>query len=527
MEHFKSERRELAVKHFEKIKGRHFDKGEVVSLVECVGLAFEHNLDIKVADLSKRVADKRVIAETLGMLPVLQGSYTGTARDNDPGASSENIKTGRQSLVASKSSERFENLTKVELIFSVLDFGLAFLNSEQAKDKSLAAEMEASIARRDLALDVAKAYFRVAAAQYALRAAEPIVSGGVESEKILRKAMKAGKISPLRALDEIRRLNNLCKLVLAYRRGYVNAKVELNALIGNAPTADITVDDSMLDAIIVPEIPLVDDLERVALLRRPELSKLDMEKDIVLQESRKTIVKMFPNVQVFVDFTNSSNKFLYSHSWWEIGIRAAYNLFKLPRRIMEYRALLEEMNKMDVNTMALSVGVLSQIRIAHANILEMRERFDFDSKTRDIYAEYLRIAEKNTKVGGSISKVDISRLKLELAEAEMDRAVSLGNYYLALQRLIRVSGVTSFKEVDDALKEWDEALKAKAGKEKPSVPVDDDTEKGGVDTIDGSASSQVEGVMEILDAMAPVGVSDELFNGEVALRGVSGVSPRV
>jgi len=457
MEYFKAKRERLAVNHLQKIRKRHFNKGEMVSLGECVALAFEHNLDVKVANLGKKVADKRVIAETLGMLPVLRGSYDGTARNTQPGASSENIKTGQQSLVASKSTERFENLTKVELIFSALDFGLAYFNSEQAKDKSLIAEVEEETTKRDLALDVAKAYFRVAAAQYSLRAADPVLKSATESENILKKAMKAGKISPLRALDELKRINDLHKRILAYRRGYANARVELNALIGNAPTEEITVDDSMLDSIILPDIPEIDTMEKVALLRRPELAKLDIQKDVLLQESRKTIVQMFPNVQMFVDFTNSTNKYLYSQSWWEIGIRAAYNLFKLPRRVMEYCALLDEIDKMDVNTMALSVGVLSQVRIAHANILEMRERFSFDNKTRDIYAEYLGIAEKKLKVGGNISKVDVARLKLELAEAEMDRAVSLGNYYLAIQRLIRAAGMTSFKEVDQAMEEWKKA----------------------------------------------------------------------
>ena len=479
MEYFKAERERLAVKHLYKIKQRRFDNGKTVSLGECVALAFEHNLDVKVANLGKKVADKRVVAETLGMLPVLRGSYEGTARNTQPGASSEDLKTGDQSLVASKSTERFENLTKVELIFSALDFGLAYFNSEQAKDKSLIAAVEEETTKRDLALDVAKAYFRVAAAQHSLRAADPVLKSATESESILKKAMKSGRISPLRALDELKRINDLHKRILAYRRGYANARVELNALIGNAPTAEITVDDSMLDSIIVPEVPDIDTMEKVALLRRPELSKLDMQKDVALQESRKTIVQMFPNVQMFVDFTNSTNKYLYSQSWWEVGIRAAYNLFKLPRRIMEYRALLDEMEKIDVNTLALSVGVLSQVRIAHANILEMRERFEFDDKTRDIYAEYLGIAEKKLKAGGNISKVDVARLRLELAEAEMDRAVSLGNYYLAIQRLIRATGVTSFKEVEAAIREWNEAEK-KAEREEDEAPAEkEETEKAG------------------------------------------------
>ena len=50
-EDYRNERAEYAIKHFESAKYRDMMEGEKVNLTQCIKLALEHNLDMKVLNL--------------------------------------------------------------------------------------------------------------------------------------------------------------------------------------------------------------------------------------------------------------------------------------------------------------------------------------------------------------------------------------------------------------------------------------------------------------------------------------------
>ena len=88
-EEYREERAEYAVKHFELAKYRDMMEGERVNLSQCIKLALEHNLDMKVLNLEKEVAREMRTADMLGMLPELNVTNTYTGRDNTPASSSK------------------------------------------------------------------------------------------------------------------------------------------------------------------------------------------------------------------------------------------------------------------------------------------------------------------------------------------------------------------------------------------------------------------------------------------------------
>ena len=79
------------------------------------------------------------------------------------------------------------------------------------------------------------------------------------------------------------------------------------------------------------DIPDISLLEQIAVLKRPELYETDMQKHINIIECRKTLLMMLPNVRLYGDFINNSNSFLMHQSWWELAVRAAYNVLKTPQ----------------------------------------------------------------------------------------------------------------------------------------------------------------------------------------------------
>lgn len=445
-EHFRKVRIENADRHFSEINKRIMPENKVFDLPECIELALKNNLDIKAQELREAVDKEKATAAILGMLPDLNVEHTATARFNEPGASSENVVSGAQSLASSKSTEKQVYQTKVELIFSILDFGLAYFNSIQTEDKTILTTEQKRYAMHSLIMDVVRAYYRVAATQHAMQATETLIAMSESTAAALSEIRESGNVLPLKVLEEKKTFLKLKQTLREYKRSYDNSCVELTALMGYYPVSRIKVNTSSLDTLQEVELPDIEILERIALEERPELSQLDIQSDITVIEARKVILSMFPNVKAFGDFTNSTNKYLYHQSWWEIGITAAYRLFRLPAQIKEWQALDTQINEIDMRTLALSVGVIAQVRISHANLLEVKDRYNVTEEIYSVCQEHLKEAKKISGTTGGLSPIEVRKYELETAAAAIERTLEMGNYYLAYYRLLNAVGIQFLDE---------------------------------------------------------------------------------
>ena len=93
--------------------------------------------------------------------------------------------------------------------------------------------------------------------------------------------------------------------------------------------------------------------------------------------------------------------------------------------------------------LALSVGILAQVRIAHANLIEVKERYDLSEDLYEVYQKHENIAEIQSKSAGALSKIELSRIKIESAQRSIERTQALGNYYLSYFRLLNAVGLES------------------------------------------------------------------------------------
>ncbi len=441
---YRRERVEKAELHFGKISSRVLEKGKILSLPECIELAIKNNLDLQVSLIREKVASERVTAEMLGMLPDLTINEDYKVRSNVPGSSSKSlVGTSSGTYGFSQSEDRDVGVFKVELLFSALDFGLAYLNFIQAQDRALLEKEQTRRAEQNLRLEVVKTYFRVAAIQDAIEATEKLLERCKTIDTTFTELARNKDVSILRLCDEHKRFIRLQQRMMDFRRSYQTSCIELRTLMGFSPLGEIKVDSSALAKATEISLPDIDMLERISLTERPELYNLDIQSNITLNESRKAILMMFPNVQMVGDFNNSTNSFLMHASWWEIGVRAAYNALKLPQQIAKYRALNEEFNQMDMQTLTQTIGVMAQVRIAYSDVLEMRERYELDEKVYQIYQQHMEIAQENFNIGGALSQLEIDRLHLETVETLIQRTQSLSSYYVSYYRLMNAVGVDS------------------------------------------------------------------------------------
>ncbi len=501
---YRTERAEYTVKHFEKAQLRELEQGKVYNLTDCIRIALEHNLDLKVFQLEEAVARENRTAEMLGMLPELNFNNTLTDRDNTPGSSSRKIKDDGMTYGASTSQDRTINYFNVDLALSVLDFGLAWFNTQQANDRHLMREYYTERAAQNLTLDVVRAYFQVAAAQRSIRITTDLLEQCRHRYDLIEKLADAQIITPFRAYDETRRFVEMEKRLTNYVRSYENACVELRSLLGYYPNANIKVDDALLEKLPEIELPEITTMEQIAMLQRPELYESDINKHINVIECRKTILMMFPNVRIFLDFTNSNNSFLYHQSWWEIGIRAAYNLLKTPQMIYRYRAYSAQVDSQEMHTYAKAIGIMAQVRMAHANILESKERFEINERVYRIYNRNLNNSLRNQKVTGALSQLELDHIRLATAETEVDSIFARSNYYIAYYRMLNVLGVRNLgTEEVTSLKAEIDAARIRAEKELTEQKEEALREAEKINLQTEAAQAELERESEAAELIAP------------------------
>ena len=438
---YADERAEKASTHFQAAKFRELQQGKALTLKECIGIALKNNLQIRISELEIQVQQELETAEALGMLPRFDINNRFTARSNTPASGSQKLVATGKSYGASYSEEKIINYLNVDLLFSLLDFGLTFYNTRQQADRVLLSKQRKERVAQNLALDVVKAYFKVASAQRAIKMTDSLLEQCRGRYEQIYNLSKQRKITPARAFDESRRFIAMEKKLTDYQRSYENSCVELRTLLGYYPSANIVVDESVLDRLQKFDLPDIATMEQIAILQRPELYEADIQKHINMLECRKMILMMFPNVQLYADWSNSNNKFLYNNSWFELGLRAAYNLLKLPQHVAKYKAYSSQVEAEEMRSYAQAVAVMAQVRIAHGNFENARSRYQLDRKVYNSYDDYLQAALKNRVVGGTLSQLDIDHIRLVATQTNIDCLISLGEYYVAYYRLLNVMGL--------------------------------------------------------------------------------------
>ena len=464
-ESYEADRKERVAIDFERSRWSMYDSKHVFKLDECIDLALKHNLDIKVAKLEKDVASDMAIAEAFGMLPELTVSNNTTNRNNHAASRSEAIKSEDDDNATegfSRSSDRFSNYVNIDLALSVMDFGLAAVNTFQGNDRTLIREQRQRRVAQNLQMEVVRVYFQVAAAQKAITITNDLLQKCQTRYALIAEMAEKRLISPFRAFDETRRFVDMEKRLTNYTRSYENSRAELLSLMGLTASSDIVVDSSMLNVEMPPvfDLPELQVMEQIALLYRPELYEIDMQRHINILELYKTIIMMMPNVRMYLDFTNSSNPFLYHANWVEIGVRAAYNVLKLPQHIMRAKAYYTQIKAEEARNFSQSLSVIAQVRIANANLQSTHDRFQLDNKIYAAYKANLLNAEKSMRAKGGLSKLELDHIRLATAETEIERLMSLGNYYVSYYRVLNSLGIDrkSLDKDDDFVAQCEKAV---------------------------------------------------------------------
>jgi Outer membrane efflux protein len=159
-------------------------------------------------------------------------------------------------------------------------------------------------------------------------------------------------------------------------------------------------------------------LEELALLQRPELREEDFKKRITAAEARRQLLSMMPGISFDTSLQYDSNHLLAFNHWSQGGLRISWNLLRLAAMPSLERAHKQQENTDEARRMALSMAVLTQVRVG-------AERYRFaveDFKLADTAAQVDKRLADNMRASVT------AKLDSELEAIRTQARAVLGNY---------------------------------------------------------------------------------------------------
>ena len=336
-----------------------------LTLFDAMARAIKYNLDHRMKALEEAVALRQVDVGSFDLLPkvVLNAGYTTRSEQN--ASVSRSIRTQLQSLEASTSQDR--DLWRLDgtATWNMLDFGASYFEARQNGDRAHVARERTRKVVHNLIETVRFAYWRAAAAQQVEDKIEPALERA-EQALMASQAVERENLQPILITLEYQK--TLLEIVLrleSLRDELRFARLELVNLMNLEPGLLFILDvpEYLTLSTTVSELP-VEELEALALISRPELFEADYKERIVVNEVHRSMLKMFPGLQLSVSRQYDSNSFTVNQNWIEAGARFSLNLIDMAAGPTALDLAKTSVEVAKAQRLALSMAILSQVRLA-------------------------------------------------------------------------------------------------------------------------------------------------------------------
>jgi outer membrane protein TolC len=404
-----------------------------LTLEQALARALKYNLDRRAKMMEEALALNQLDVNKFDMLPSLIAKAGYASRNNDNINISRDILTGVPSQPRFVSQERSHETAELGLTWNILDFGLGYYGAQQQSNRVLIASEKRRKAMHLLIQDVRTAFWRAASAQKLRGEVQSTIATAQEaladSEKTAQERIK----SPLDALRYQRQLLENLRLLEAINQELSSAQVELASLI-NAPLGQtITIAEAGLDNTddSILKLP-VSQLEEAALTQNADLREQHYNARIARLETRKTLVRLFPNLSLSYAVKYDSDSYLLNRNWNEAGIQLSFNLFNLLTADTQIKLADAGVALADQRRMATQMGVLTQMHLARLQLLNARSQF---ARAEHIY----RVDQKISELGRNRENAQ-AQSKLDRVSNDTASILSLLRRYQALAQVQKVEG---------------------------------------------------------------------------------------
>lgn len=380
---------------------------EAISLNQAMARALKYNLDRRGKMMEEAMAFRQLDVSHFDMLPKLLAQAGYYWRDNDKVSMSRNAQTGQLSSSQFISQEREHETSALTLSWNLLDFGVGYFNTRQQADRVLIAAEKRRKAMHLLMQDVRTVFWRAYAAQKLRDDVRSTTQMAEEALSDSRKAENERLRNPVDALRYQRQLLENLRLLEAIDQELATAKIELAALI-NAPigqsfTLQAPEETVNHDVLSVP----ASQMEERVMFQNPDIREHYYNARIAREETRKTLVRLFPNLLINYGYNYDTDKYLLNNNWREASAVLSFNIFNLLTGPSQMKLAEAGVGLADQRRVAIQMAVLAQVHIARqqvANAINQFERADAIWETDRRISEHMKNREV-TQTQGKLESV--------------------------------------------------------------------------------------------------------------------------
>ncbi len=416
-----------------------------LSLSEATARAVKYQADYRVRLMEEAAALGQLNVAQFDLLPKLTANAGYSTRSNDSFGFGFSP-SGTVATNPSASSERSHSTGSIGFTWSLLDFGLSYFRAQQLADQKLIADERRRKALQNLVQDVRLAWWRATAAQKLLPMIDAFyeeIDLTIEKTRIIESRKL---LPPLQTASLRRALLDLAQQISLRRQELAQAQIEFASMISAPPGSEVRVAPVERERIDKLDLAAnIDLLEATALRNRPELAEEAYKARISESEAKKGLLALVPNLNLSLDRSYDSNRFLVNNAWNTAGLSAAMNLVKI-FSLPALRSSAEAQKQLDdTRRLATAVAVITQTRVAAVRFgLLSHEYGVWEEATRDD-EQIVKFLSSSADVGID-TELELIRAKARLLVSTINRDLVYANLEAALGRLYTSTGLDVLPE---------------------------------------------------------------------------------
>lgn len=365
-----------------------------ITLPEAIARALKYNLEHRSKLWDQALAIGQHDASRFDMLPKLMTDLGYNDRDKDSATWSPDA-TGKPSATrAPVSSDKTHSTNDLGLSWSILDFGMSYYSAQQNADRVLIATERRRKALHTLIQNVRTAFWRAASAEKLAREVRETIDLSETALADSRKLAASRGKAPADALRYQRTLLENLRTLETVERELAAARIELANLLNLPPGADFKLAEP--EGLIAHPGPLnlgIDRMEEMALEHNADLRENVYNVRIAAVETRKALLKLFPNLSFNYALKHDSNSFLVNQAWNETGLRMSWNVLSLLSGPSQIDVAETGIKVAEARRMTMQMAVLTQTHLAarqYDTALRLYERSDAIWRVDDGLLEFAR-----------------------------------------------------------------------------------------------------------------------------------------
>ncbi|MEE3215685.1 MAG: TolC family protein, partial [Pseudomonadota bacterium] len=288
------------------------------------------------------------------------------------------------------------------------------------------------------------AYWRALAAQRLIPQLNVLLARTEVALDAAREAQRQGLLPRQEVLAYQRALLDSTTLLTARRQDLELAKTELAALMSLPPGTRLILADEP-EMPLPPEVTDIERLEQLALQHRPEIMEEWYRKRVNQNDLEAAKLRLWPNITVSAGVQYDSNDYLYNNDWTETGVNVSLNLLKLLSYPDLDNAQQTQGGVDDLRRTALSMAVLTQVRVGALRYHLAREELQYSDESLDVDEDLLAYAKAaaSSSIG---SELEVIRAESRYLLSQYQREAAYSRAQAAWGRLFNSVGLDVMPE---------------------------------------------------------------------------------